>query len=162
MHGAPNAMGIAHRSHSDGSDFSWSVSLEIDPNSWVTLKATYFSNDSRVSYLTNNRGERIFQFAHMCFGSTWIIAKVNNGVTHDLSRAMPGDIATSIGFDNGNLSGIQNVGHVAAPANGDDWAVFKDEDIGSGRMFNEASLEIECLAIANLAEKPQFNDFVTT
>jgi len=40
--------------------------------------------------------------------------------------------------------------------------VFEDEDIGSRRMLNEASMEIECLAIANLAEEPKLNDFVTT
>ena len=60
MHGAPNAMGIAHRSNPDRSYFSRSVSLEIDPNSWVTLKASYFSDDSRVSYSTNDRGKSIF------------------------------------------------------------------------------------------------------
>jgi hypothetical protein len=40
--------------------------------------------------------------------------------------------------------------------------VLEDEDIRGRRMFNEASLEIECLAVANLAEESQLNHFTTT
>jgi len=113
-------MDISHRSHSDSSNLLRSVGVEIDPNSRVTFKTPNFSDHSWVSHSANDCGEGIFQCAHMRFGRTWIIAKIDNRVTHDLSGSMPSDISTSVGFDNGNVSGIENVVHVTAPADGDD------------------------------------------
>jgi hypothetical protein len=86
----------------------------------VTLKTSYFSDDSRVSNSAHHGGKCIFQFAHVGFRCTWILTKIDDGITHHLPGSVPGDVATPVSLDNWNVSRIENVGRVTPTTNGDD------------------------------------------